>query len=178
MAAKPVEDPVKVVREFATAMVPEGYEGNDAACLRSLKVTAASMSPYPNVTTRHIVTSSQCNQMRNLHGGAYGTIFDTVTSFPLALMRAEGFWTMVGVSRTLNIAFLDSAQEGDILEVSAELVKVGKRMAHLRAVMRKVDSNGEVGKIIATCEHGKVHVPGVDFVYVPSKDKGATEAKL
>lgn len=178
MAIKEITDPLKMVREFAQAMCPEGYEGNDAACLKTLEVTAASMKPHPNVTTRHFVTSSLCNQMGNLHGGAYAIILDTVTSLPLALMRAQGFWTMVGVSRTLNIAFLDSAREGDIVEVFSELVKVGKRMAHLRAVMRKVDERGNASNIIATCEHGKVHVPGVNYVYVPPKERDIPKTKL
>ena len=178
MATNEIMEPLNVVQEFAQAMCPEGYEGSDAACLKSLKVTAASMKPHPNVTTRHFITSSLCNQMGNLHGGAYAIILDTVTSFPLALVRAQGFWTMVGVSRTLNIAYLDSVREGDTVEVFSELVKVGKRMAHLRAVMRKIDERGVPGNIVATCEHGKVHVPGVDYVYVPPKERYSAKAKF
>ena len=66
--------------------------------------------------------------MGNLHGGATATIFDFITSMPLTLNSKEGFWEMPGVSRTLNVAYLDKASNGQELEVEAEAVKMGKKL--------------------------------------------------
>ena len=59
----------------------------------------------------------------NLHGGLSGGIFDTATTWLLALIRrpAEGFWGRFGVSRSLSINYIRPAPEGEMLLMEAEV---------------------------------------------------------
>ena len=95
--------------------------------------------------------------MGNLHGGATATIFDSCTSLALSIVRKEGFWELCGVSRVLNVTYLQSAGKNEEVEVMGEVVSAGKRMAHLRGEMRRVSDGG----LVATCVHEKVDV-GMD----------------
>lgn len=116
-----------------------------------------------------------CNAMGRLHGGATATIFDLVTTLPIVVAarqrqlspnREGGSWITAGVSRTLNVAYLEGVGVGEEVEVVAEMVKMGMRLAHVRGVMRRVidhhDNGGGGGegdgRVVATAEHGKVNV--------------------
>ncbi|KAI9849379.1 MAG: hypothetical protein M1838_000184 [Thelocarpon superellum] len=128
----------------------------DAALLSShLRVISATESPRPAVTFRMTVTPELCNRVQNLHGGATATIFDVVTSCAVSIVSQEGWWDYTGVSRTLNVVYLGAVPEGTEIDVSAELMGIGKRQCSLRGVITRTED----GTVMATAEHGKVHTP-------------------
>ena len=52
---------------------------------------------------------------------------------------------MPGVSRTLNVAYLDKASNGQEVEIDAEAVKIGKRLGEfLSYTWVKKEARGEV----------------------------------
>lgn len=103
--------------------------GWDAAIIREhLTLISASLNPLPRVTARFTVVPSLCNGGENMHGGATATIFDFITSMPLTLVAKDDFWFMPGVSRTLNVTYLEGVPDGEAVEVEAEAVKIGKKL--------------------------------------------------
>ena len=63
-----------------------------------------------------------------MHGGATATIFDFATSMPLTLVAKDDFWFMPGVSRTLNVTYLEAVPNGQEVEIEAEAVKIRKNL--------------------------------------------------
>ena len=91
-------------------------------------------------------------------GGCTSTLFDFTTSTPLALVAKPGYWSYLGVSRTLNTTFLRPAPAGTDVLIECEIVQIGQRLCALRGTMRRAAD----GAVVATCEHGKVNTdPGV-----------------
>ena len=65
------------------------------------------------------------------------------------------------------MTYLRSVRCGQVCEVESEIVGLGPRLCGLRGVMRRVvvegqgdwrNGEGQVGEVVATCEHGKVNV--------------------
>lgn len=105
------------------------YHGYDADLLRNhISIVSASLEPTARVIARFTVSPSMCNGIGIMHGGATATIFDNCTSLPLILVSKEGFWDWTGVSRSLNVVYLEAAREGEEIELEAELIKATKRL--------------------------------------------------
>lgn len=157
--AFPPDDPLTLAKTFMHSLLSiPNHTPFDAPFLRALNITSATLTPTPTVTCRVTITKPMCNALLNLHGGATATIFDLCTTLPVTLVRREGFWLAAGVSRTLNVAYLEGVREGEEVEVVSEMVKMGRRLVHVRGTMRRLGSGGGDGVVVATAEHGKVNV--------------------
>lgn len=62
----------------------------------------------------------------------------------------------MGVSRTLNCTYLKPIPCGTTIDILCEVLSIGKRLCTIKGEVRAVDENGNVGALLALCEHGKV----------------------
>ncbi|KAE9570993.1 Acyl-coenzyme A thioesterase 13 [Colletotrichum fructicola] len=109
-------------------------------------------SPHPSATFSFTVQPDHCNRGGNLHGGCAATLFDFLTTLPLALINDKpGFWQFLGVSRTLSCSYLRPAPCGEECIVECEIVQVGRTLCQLKGVLRRKSDN----VILVTCEHHK-----------------------
>ncbi|EGS21187.1 uncharacterized protein CTHT_0030310 [Thermochaetoides thermophila DSM 1495] len=149
------EERIKVLLEEFAQKKDDDWSSHLLPSLTLHSITPASppTRPYPLVTFKFTVHPTHCNRLRNLHGGCAATLFDFCTSIPLALVARPGFWSYLGVSRTLNVTYLRPAPEGSTVLVECEIVGVGKRLCTVRGTMRRVED----GTVLMVCEHGKVN---------------------
>lgn len=98
-----------------------------------------------------------------MHGGCTATLFDACTTSALAPIAAPGFWAYAGVTRTLNVTYIQPVPVGLEVEIVSTVVSAGKRMAVIAGVMRERVAGGEEGegRVLAICEHGKVSIDPV-----------------
>nr|POE96481.1 putative esterase f42h10.6 [Quercus suber] len=118
-----------------------------------LSVTAADFTSQ-KVTFRFPVLKEYQNPLGTFHGGAQATIFDICTTWALAMIAKPGFWSTMGITRTLAVNCLRPGMVGDYVLLECEIVQAGKRMSLLRAEMRREKD----GALISTCEHTKYNV--------------------
>jgi acyl-coenzyme A thioesterase 13 len=79
------------------------------------------------ITVEYTVREDMCNPMLILHGGVSATMLDDVVgTLVYALGREFGY-----ASVNLNCDYLHPAQPGDILQVSANVVRAGKTIVHV-----------------------------------------------
>ncbi|TDZ37715.1 Acyl-coenzyme A thioesterase 13 [Colletotrichum spinosum] len=115
-------------------------------------VSTSLSGPYPSASFSFTVQPDHCNRGGNLHGGCAATLFDFLTTLPLALVNDKpGFWQFLGVSRTLSCSYLRPAPCGEECVVECEIVQIGRMLCQLRGVLRRKSD----GVIFATCEHHK-----------------------
>lgn len=101
--------------------------------------------------TQYTIQANNCNRLGNAHGGHIASLFDFVTSLPLALINKPGFWFYLGVSRTLNVTYLKPIPLGEKILVEAEILSVGRTLCSIRGSMRRESD----GTLLTVCEHGK-----------------------
>ncbi len=73
-----------------------------------------------------------CNRMGNMHGGCVALLADMATTLTTAPVSSEAFWEFGGVSRTLNITYLQPVRRGAVLEIECMLRSIGKRLCELK----------------------------------------------
>lgn len=86
------------------------------------------------------VRSDMTNMMKTIHGGIAATILDDLCG-TVCLISAEDFFY---ATVTLNVDYLRPAQIGDVLTCTAEVVRQGKSIINVHAVLTLPD-----GKIVA-----------------------------
>lgn len=123
----PPPDPKTTVLAFLAHLqsLPPTY---DTPILPILHLTSATLTPTPTITLTLTIPTTLCNAAGNLHGGATATIFDLGTSLALALVGKKGWWERTGVSRTLDVVFLEGVGVGEKVEVEGAVVRVGRRL--------------------------------------------------
>ena len=60
----------------------------------------------------------------------------------LTLLSKKGFWEIPGVSRTLNVTYLDKVSDGQEVEIEAEAVKMGKRLGKFCCAPNPIKEGG------------------------------------
>ncbi|BDD56089.1 hypothetical protein MAP00_001565 [Monascus purpureus] len=119
----------------------------------SLRLEFATRDPQPRASYLLTVTQNLCNLMGNLHGGCAATIIDILTSTVLIAMSKPGIFTSGGVSRNLKVTYLRPVPEGTEARVICEVVHIGRRLAYLRAEIRRADT----GALCMIGEHEKAN---------------------
>lgn len=150
---------------MASALLTTGRQDWSTPLTPHLRIQSHSAAgPHPRVTFRLTVQAEHLNGLGNLHGGCAATLFDVCTSLVVHLVARPGFWSALGVTRTLNVVCLRPAPRGQVVDLECAVVQIGRRLCALRAVMRAVDGpdgpEGE-GAVLMTCEHGKVNTDAV-----------------
>lgn len=104
-----------------------------------------------HIKVQFTVRPEMCNPGRILHGGIASLMMDDVIGMGNFVAGSEYLMTSIN----LNVDFLSSAQVGDVLEVTAKLVRSGANLNHWEAIIRK-----ESGKIVAKSSSNliKTHV--------------------
>ncbi|WYZ45369.1 hypothetical protein EsH8_VIII_000685 [Colletotrichum jinshuiense] len=123
-----------------------------SALIPSITLLSTTLDPNPAATFSFTVHPDHCNRAGNLHGGAAATLFDSLTSLPLALINDKpGYWQYLGVSRTINCSYLRPAPVGEECLVECEIIQIGKTLCQIRGTLRRKRD----GLVLATCEHHK-----------------------
>lgn len=117
-------------------------------------VSTNPSGPHPSCTFSYTVQPDNCNRLQNLHGGCAATLFDYCTTLSLAMVNRPGFWSFMGVSRTLNVTYMRPVPVGEEVLLQCEIVQIGKKLATLRGTMKRRSD----GLLLAVCEHGKVNI--------------------
>jgi acyl-coenzyme A thioesterase 13 len=81
------------------------------------------------------------NRMGNLHGGCAATIVDNLSTTILIGVSRPGAFQYGGVSRNLNVTYLRPVPLDAEIRVICEVVQVGRRLALLKAEIRRVDND-------------------------------------
>ncbi|XP_017096358.1 acyl-coenzyme A thioesterase 13-like [Drosophila bipectinata] len=84
------------------------------------------------------VCPEHCNRQGTLHGGLISTILDNVTTYA---MMSKG--SHPGVTANLSVSFLAPAKLGEVVQIEANTVRAGKKMAYLDCVF-KLKSDGRI----------------------------------
>lgn len=79
--------------------------------------------------------------MGNLHGGCAATLIDNLSTTILVGVSRPGHFSLGGVSRNLKVTYLRPVPQDTAIRIICELVHAGKRLALLRAEIRRVDND-------------------------------------
>ncbi|KAL2159790.1 hypothetical protein VTH06DRAFT_1923 [Thermothelomyces fergusii] len=151
----PPEERVRaIVSQFASTFRSEDAQEWTKSLVPHLVLQSVRADgPHPSATFRFTVQPQHCNRLNNLHGGCTASLFDFCTSTVLAAVARPGYWSYLGVSRSLNTTYLRPAPAGSEVVIECEILQIGRRLCSLRGTMRRADG----GALVATCEHAKVN---------------------
>ncbi|KAF9881951.1 thioesterase superfamily protein [Colletotrichum karsti] len=154
------EDPEDRIRAWMSLEKNENGQLKSGNWMREIMphvtlLSINSQGPHPSATFSFTVQPDHCNRANNLHGGCAATLFDFLTTLPLALINDRpGYWQYLGVSRTLQCSYVRPAPCGEECIVECEIVAIGRTLCQLKGVLRRKSD----GAIFTTCEHHKFNV--------------------
>jgi len=93
-----------------------------------------------SISVEFEVREDQCNHAGVLHGGIISTMLDELMGMTLITVEIDHLYVTVN----LHVDFLFGAKAGEIVTVTSEVYRVGKKIANVEAKMYNAD-----GKILA-----------------------------
>eukprot|EP00239_Pterosperma_sp_CCMP1384_P008117 CAMPEP_0197857906 /NCGR_PEP_ID=MMETSP1438-20131217/31352_1 /TAXON_ID=1461541 /ORGANISM="Pterosperma sp., Strain CCMP1384" /LENGTH=119 /DNA_ID=CAMNT_0043473905 /DNA_START=137 /DNA_END=492 /DNA_ORIENTATION=- len=108
----------------------QGFDGRFGKDLRNVKLEKGRCSC--DVT----VHDGLANGYGTLHGGMIATLLDVVSSVALLTVADRS-----GVSLELNITYLGAVPIGDVIEVDAQVIKVGRSVGTIQIDVRNKKNN-------------------------------------
>ncbi len=93
-----------------------------------------------SISVEFEVREDQCNHAGVLHGGIISTMLDELMGMTLITVEIDHLYVTVN----LHVDFLFGAKAGEIVTVTSEVFRVGKKIANVEAKMYNAD-----GKILA-----------------------------
>lgn len=112
--------------------------------LRHIRVVSFS-EDVTRMTAEMKLTKEHLNKLGTLHGGCATTIIDELTFLNYALHRGH-LRKEHSLSVRLEVNFMTTAKEGDLIEINSQLVKVGKRLAFVSA---EITNKSKDNKVVA-----------------------------
>ncbi|XP_037008897.1 acyl-coenzyme A thioesterase 13 [Artibeus jamaicensis] len=110
------------------------------------KVTLVSADPG-KVTCELRVEEEHTNKFGTLHGGLTATLVDSIST--LALLCTER--ALPGVSVDMNITYMSPAKAGEVVVITAHVLKQGRTLAFASVDL----TNKATGKLVAQGRHTK-----------------------
>ena len=101
--------------------------------------------------SRLLLTPAHLNSSGGLHGSVTATIVDWAGGLAIAAWDCRN---KTGVSVDINVSYVNSAREGDEIEIEGLAEKVGGSLAFTTVKIFKVEE-GKRGKLVATGRHTK-----------------------
>ena len=86
------------------------------------------------------VRSNMTNMMKTIHGGMVATILDDLCGTACLISADDFFYATIN----LHVDYLNPANVGDVLTATAEVIRQGKTIINVHAVLERMD-----GKIVA-----------------------------
>jgi uncharacterized protein (TIGR00369 family) len=93
-----------------------------------------------SISVEFEVREDQCNHAGVLHGGIISTMLDELMGMTLITVEIDHLYVTVN----LHVDFLFGAKAGEVVTVTSEVYRVGKKIANVEAKMYNAD-----GKILA-----------------------------
>ncbi|KAL1969943.1 hypothetical protein VTN77DRAFT_7453 [Rasamsonia byssochlamydoides] len=162
MKSDGVVPPLKELDEFETRVYEsfsylgsgEKQESWDIDLARAnVRFEFATKGPPARVSYRLFVTPNMTNRMGSLHGGCAATLVDNLSTTILIGVSKPGLFQYGGVSRNLNVTYLRPVPLGKEIRVICEVVHVGRRLALLKAEIRRVDND----ELCVVADHQKAN---------------------
>ncbi|KAF2272225.1 Thioesterase/thiol ester dehydrase-isomerase [Westerdykella ornata] len=106
------------------------------------------------IRARLQLSHNHLNSHSSLHGSVSATIVDWAGGLAIA---AYDLRDKTGVSTDIHVSYLGTAREGEVVEIEAQVDKVGKRMAFTNVTIRKVVEGKEEAEwpVVAKGSHTK-----------------------
>lgn len=124
----------RICRGFQT------QSGHDSVVIPQLQIVRAVPG---RVDARLVISSTNLNRLGSLHGGCIATLTDTMGSLAIA---SRGLYS-TGVSTDINTTYVKSGGGvGDTINLSGQLISMGKTLAFTRMEVTHPVTNALLGK--------------------------------